>query len=183
VFRGRRDGASNFQKRVPSSRTGTDRQRRQRQLLPSPPTADLQCLLLPERSVRRNRRLQPKSAFSPFSPVHWADLEGPLRVESSRCQPPRERPLIALSSPPQLRGYAPVRSSLSSPSWSSGCVRSANSAFSTALATLRTSVLSAAASSGVISPVAACDLRAHPDPSRRYLTLRQIPSRAQGRIA
>jgi len=26
--------------------------------------------------------LQPKSAFSPFSPVHWSDLEGPLRVEA-----------------------------------------------------------------------------------------------------
>jgi hypothetical protein len=48
--------------------------------------------------------------------------------------------------------------------------RSAKSAFSTALATLLTSVLSAAASSGVISLVAACDLRALPDRSTRYFT-------------
>jgi hypothetical protein len=61
--------------------------------------------------------------------------------------------------------------------------RSAKSAFSTALATLLTSVLSAAASSGVISPLAACDLRALPDRSTRYSRRRQIPGRAQGRIA
>jgi hypothetical protein len=58
--------------------------------------------------------------------------------------------------------------------------RSPNSAFSTALATLLTSVLSAAASSGVISPLAACDLRALPDRSTRYFTRRQILAGRRG---
>jgi hypothetical protein len=43
-----------------------------------------------QRVQRRGRRVQPKSASSPFPPVHGAGLEGPVRVDLARS-PSRRR--------------------------------------------------------------------------------------------
>jgi len=71
-----------------------------------PPISFEGCCRASKGSSRAIHALQPKSAFSCFPLVHRADLEGPLRVESTHCgndvRPPESASLSAsrFESPP-----------------------------------------------------------------------------------
>src|SRR5271165_1034449 len=60
--------------------------------------------------IARNSRLQPKTAFSRFPPVHSADLEGQQRVDLTRSTSFGERPVFARNcrsrSPAQHRSHS-----------------------------------------------------------------------------